>query len=420
MPSSRIPGFYKLNPEERLEKIKEFANLSGEETEFIGETGSLGIKQADKMLENSIGTLELPLSIAVNFLINGKDYLIPMAIEESSVVAAASNAAKMAREKGGFETESTPPHMIGQIQVTNVEDIEKAKESIESQKEKIIELANQQDPILIDLGGGAKDLEVREIDTQSGKMIIVHLIIDTRDAMGANVTNTMSEAVAPKIEELTGGNVILRIVSNLADRRIFRAEAVFDKEELGGEEAVDRIVRAYHFAAADPYRCATHNKGIMNGIDAIVLATGNDFRAIEAGAHTYASLDGRYKPLTEWEKNDEGDLVGRIEIPLSMGTIGGATEINPVAKTCIKILDVESSSELGEVMAAVGLAQNLAALRALASEGIQEGHMKLHARNIASLAGAEEDLVDEVAERMIEEEKISTDRAQKILEELEN
>lgn len=403
-----------------MEKIKEFANLSGEEAEFIGETGSLGIKQADKMLENSIGTLELPLSIAVNFLINGEDYLIPMAIEESSVVAAASNAAKMAREKGGFETGSTPPHMIGQIQVTNIEDIEKAKESIESQKEKIIELANQQDPILIDLGGGAKDLEVREIDTQSGKMIIVHLIIDTRDAMGANVTNTMSEAVAPKIEELTGGNVILRIVSNLAERRMFRAEAVFGREELGGEEAVDRIVQAYHFAAADPYRCATHNKGIMNGIDAIALATGNDFRAIEAGAHTYASLDGVYKPLTEWEKNDEGDLVGRIEIPLSMGTIGGATEINPVAKTCIKILDVESSSELGEVMAAVGLAQNLAALRALASEGIQEGHMKLHARNIASLAGAEEDLVDEVAERMIEEEKISTDRAQKILEELEN
>lgn len=418
MKSSRISGFYKLDPEDRLEKVKEFADLSDEDIEILGKTGSLNIRQADRMLENAIGTIELPVSIAVNFLINDDDYLIPMSIEESSVVAAASNGAKIARSKGGFKTESTPPHMIGQIQVTELENIEEARESIESNREKILELANQQDPVLVDLGGGAKDLEIREIDTKSGEMLIVHLIIDTRDAMGANVVNTMSESVAPLIEKITDGKTLLRIVSNLAEKRICRAKAVFDKDEMGGEETVDGILKAYHFADADPYRCATHNKGIMNGIQAVALATGNDTRALEAGAHAYATLDGGYNSLTKWEKNEDGDLVGEIEIPISAGIIGGATKINPVAEISLKILNVDSAKEFGEVMAAVGLAQNFAALRALASEGIQEGHMKLHARNIASLAGADEDLVDSVAERMIEEDKISTDRAEEILEEM--
>lgn len=416
--SSRISGFYKLPPEERLEKVKEFADLSEEEADTLRETGSLDIESADKMLENVAGTIELPVGIAVNFLIEGKDYLIPMTIEESSVVAAASKAAKIARVKGGFETKSTDPHMIGQIQVTDLENIEETKDKIESKKDEILKLANEQDPVLVDLGGGAKDLEVREINTDSGKMLIVHLIIDTRDAMGANAVNTMSEAVAPMIERISGGRTLLRIISNLADRRKAKARAVFDKKELGGEEVVDGILKAYHFASADPYRCATHNKGIMNGIQAVALSTGNDTRALEAGAHAFAATNGSYDSLTSWRKKDNGDLVGEIEVPIAVGTIGGATKVNPVSKTCLKILNVDSSQELAEVMAAVGLAQNLAALRALASEGIQKGHMRLHARNIAATAGAEGDLVDKVADQMIEEDNISSDRAIEILEEL--
>lgn len=417
--SSRISGFYKLSPEDRLNKVKDFANLSTEEVEILKNTGALNIETADKMLENVVGTFELPLGIAVNFSINNKDYLIPMAIEESSVVAAASNAAKIARKKGGFETESDPPQMIGQIQITDLENISEAKKEIEDSEKQILELANEQDPVLVELGGGAKGLEVRQIDTESGKMLIVHLIIDTRDAMGANAVNTMTEAVAPLIERISGGKVFLRIISNLADKRLARAEAVFGKEELGGEETVEGILKAYHFASADPYRCATHNKGIMNGIQAVALATGNDTRALEAGAHAFASMKGRYESLTSWRKNKNGDLKGEIEIPIAVGTIGGATQVNPVTKTCLKILGVESSQELAEVMAAVGLAQNLAALRALASEGIQEGHMRLHARNIAANAGAKRELIDKVAQRMIDEDKISSDRASEILNEFE-
>lgn len=419
MVSSKIAGFYKLTPEERLNKVKKFAGLSERETEILRESGSLEITQADKIIENVVGTLELPIGIATNFLINEEDYLIPMSIEESSVVAAASYAAKIARKKGGFETDSTPPLMIGQIQVTQIEDIEDTKKIVRSKKEKIIEIANEQDPTLVDLGGGAKDLETKKIETPSGDMLIVHLIVDTRDAMGANAVNTMAEAVAPLIEEITGGRVILRIISNLADKRIAKAKATFDKEELGGEKAVEGILRAYHFADGDPYRATTHNKGIMNGIDAVVLATGNDTRAIEAGAHAYASIGGSYKPLTSWRKNDEGDLVGEIEIPIAVGTIGGASQMNPISRTCLKILGAESSQELAEVIAAVGLAQNLAALRALATEGIQRGHMKLHARNIAFLAGAEGDQIDKVAELMIKEDKISVDKANEILDSLE-
>lgn len=417
--SSRISGFYKLSPEERLEIVKEFSNLTKEESDTLKKTGSLSIEKADKMLENVIGTLELPLGIAVNFLINGKDYLIPMAIEESSVIAAASNGAKIARKKGGFETESTEPVMIGQIQITNLEDIEGAKRNIKEKKEDLLKLANQQDPPLVEAGGGAKDLELRKIETKSGDMLILHLLVDTRDAMGANAVNTMAEAIAPMIEEITGGRVLLRILSNLADKRIAKAKAVYGKEELGGEEVVDDIIEAYHFAVADPYRCATHNKGVLNGMEAVALATGNDTRALESGAHAYASIRGEYKPLTKWEKTEKGDLKGEIEMPVAAGTIGGATGMNPVSQTALKILDGDTSKELSEVMVAVGLAQNLAALRALAEEGIQKGHMRLHAKNIATLVDTKDQYVDEIAEKMIEEDNINMERAEEILKEFQ-
>ncbi|MEA1904555.1 MAG: hydroxymethylglutaryl-CoA reductase, degradative [Candidatus Hadarchaeota archaeon] len=416
--SSRISGFYRLSVEGRLRLVKEFAGLTDREVEVLRRTGALEAEQADRMIENVVGTMELPLGIAVNFRINGRDYVIPMAIEEPSVVAAASNAAKMARVKGGFRASSTEPLMIGQIQLTGVQNPSKARDVILSEKEEILKMANEQDPVLVKLGGGAKDLEVRIIDSETGPMMIIHLIVDTRDAMGANVVNTMAEAVAPFIERITGGRFFLRIVSNLAARRLARAEATFTKEELGGEEVVDGIVRAYAFAAADPYRCVTHNKGIMNGIVAVALATGNDTRALESGAHSYAAFRGGYRPLTEWKKDENGDLVGRIEVPVAVGIIGGATKVNPIAKVNLKILGVKSARELGEVMAAVGLAQNLAALRALAAEGIQAGHMRLHARNIAVMAGAKGELVDKVVERLVREKKIRVDRAKELIEEL--
>jgi len=415
--TSQLEGFYKLSSEERLKIVKEFANLSDEEMKIIKSTGSLKLDQANRMIENVIGTIEIPLGIAVNFLINGRDYLIPMAIEEPSVIAAASNAARMARVKGGFRTSSTEPIMIGQIQLTGLKDTSKAKKIL-SNKEKIIDIANEQDQMLVKIGGGAKDIEVRVLETPSGQMAIVHLLVDTRDAMGANVVNTMAEAVAPFIEEVTGGKVNLRIVSNLADTRLARAEAVFDSVILGGEKVVDGIIEAYEFADSDPYRCTTHNKGIMNGIAAVTLATGNDTRAIEAGAHAFAAKKGGYKPLTTWKKTLEGDLLGRIELPMAVGTIGGATAVHPMAKICLKILGVKTARELGEVMAAVGLAQNLAALRAMVTEGIQRGHMKLHARNIAVMAGAQGEFIDKVAERLIKERKVRVDRAKEILDEL--
>ncbi len=415
---SRISGFYRLSVEERLRLVKEFAGLTDREVEVLRRTGALEAEQADRMIENVVGTMELPLGIAVNFRINGRDYLVPMAIEEPSVVAAASNAAKMARAKGGFRASSTEPLMIGQIQLTEVQNPSKARDVILSRKEEILKIANEQDPVLVKFRGGARDLEVRIIDSETGPMVVVHLIVDTRDAMGANVVNTMAEAVAPFIERITRGRFSLRIVSNLAARRLARAEATFAEEELGGEEVVDGIVRAYAFAAADPYRCATHNKGVMNGIVAVALATGNDTRALESGAHSYAAFQGGYQPLTEWKKDENGDLVGRIEVPVAVGIVGGATKVNPMAKVNLKILSVKSARELGEVMAAVGLAQNLAALRALAAEGIQAGHMRLHARNIAVMAGAKGELVDKVVERLVREKKIRIDRAEEILEEL--
>ncbi len=415
--TSELSGFYKLSPGERLKIVQEFAGLSEEEAELLRRTGALELEQANRMIENVIGTTELPLGMATNFLINGRDYLIPMAIEEPSVVAAASNSAKMARERGGFHTESTPPIMIGQIQLVDVKNPTEAREKILEAKEQILARANEQDPVLVKLGGGARDVEVRVLTTHLGPMTIIHLLVDVRDAMGANVINTMCEAVAPLIEELTGGRVFLRIVSNLATYRLARARAVFAKEALGGEEVVDGILQAYAFAAADPYRCATHNKGVMNGVIAVALATANDTRALESGAHAYAAMDGSYKPLTRWERTVDGDLLGRIELPVAVGTIGGATAVHPVAKICRKILGVQTARELGEVMAAVGLAQNLAAMRALATEGIQRGHLKLHARNVAATVGATGELIDIVAKRMIEEGKVSYDRATAVLKE---
>jgi hydroxymethylglutaryl-CoA reductase len=418
MKSSRIEGFYKLPVNDRLKKVAEFAELTDEEKSTLVKTGSLPIELADRMIENVIGTFELPIGIATNFLIDGKDYLIPMVIEEPSVVAAASNAARMARFKGGFKTSSTGPVMIGQIQVTGLSNPHAARIEVMSNKDEIIEKANEQDPLLISLGGGCRDIEARVIETIRGEMLIIHLIVDVRDAMGANAVNTMAEAVAPLIERITGGKVYLRILSNLAVYRLARAYAVFDKDAIGGEEVVDGILNAYAFALADPFRCATHNKGIMNGISAVVIATGNDFRAIEAGAHAYAAFRNSYKPLTTYEKTKNGDLVGTIEVPVAVGTVGGSTSVNPLAKINLKILGVKTADELSRVIAAVGLAQNFAALRALATEGIQRGHMSLHARNIAISAGAKGEEIDKVVEILVKEKKIRMDRAREILEEI--
>ena len=416
--TSLLPSFYKLGIEERLERVKKFAQLTDKEVEFLRSGTSLNLETANKMIENVIGIMTIPLGVATNFLINGKDYLIPMAIEEPSVVAGASNAAKMARVKGGFTTNSTDPIMIGQIQVTTVRKPLEAKKAILEAKEEIIRKANDQDRILKSLGGGAKDLDVKVLDTTAGPMVITELYVDCRDAMGANVVNTMVEATAPLIERITQGKVYLRIISNLASKRLARARAVIAKEAVGGEEAVTGVVEAYAFAAADPYRCATHNKGIMNGVTAVVLATGNDSRAVEAGAHAYAARSGRYSPLTTWEKNEEGDLAGTIELPMAVGVVGGATAVHPLAKIALKILRVKTAKELGEIIAAVGLAQNLAALRALATEGIQKGHMALHARNIAISAGATGELVDKIADLMIQEGKVRLDRAIELLEQV--
>ena len=413
---SLISGFYKLMPKKRLELVKEFADLTDEEVALLQNTGSLPLDLADRMIENVVGAIPMPLGIAVNFLINERDYLIPMAIEEPSVVAAASYAAKMARDGGGFYTSSTLPIMIGQIQMVGVKDPYAAKIRIIEAKEEILKKANDQDPVLVSAGGGARDLDAKIIHTTQGQMLIAELHVDCRDAMGANAVNTMAEAVAPIIERITGGRVCLRIISNLATKRLARAWCTVPKEAVGGEEVVDGIVNAYAFAAADPYRAATHNKGILNGIIAVIIATCNDHRAIEAGAHAYAAKDGRYTTLSTWEKNESGDLVGSIELPMAVGLIGGAVRTHPIAKIAIKILGVKTANEFAEVLAAVGLAQNLAALRALAHEGIQRGHMSLHARNIAVMAGGTGEQIDLVAEKMVQERKIRMDRAKELIE----
>jgi hydroxymethylglutaryl-CoA reductase len=383
----------------------------------LSTSGSLGLEKADGMIENVIGVMELPLGIAVNFLINDKDYIIPMALEEPSVIAAVSNMAKLSRKCGGFTTSSTDPIMIGQIQLTNVNNPEEAKNKILEVKDDLINLANDQDPMLVNFGGGARDLEVRIIESDIGPMVVTHILVDCRDAMGANAVNTMAETLAPKIEELTGGRVYLRILSNLAKYRLARAKVKVIPEAIGGEEVVNGIIEAHEFAKVDPFRCATHNKGIMNGIDAVIIATGNDFRAIEAGAHAYATLKGGYKPLTNWERDEAGNLIGSIEVPMAVGLIGGAVKVHPVARVNIKILGIKTANELAEIIAAVGLAQNMGALRALATTGIQHGHMRLHARNVAVTAGAPPELVEKVVEIMLKEKKVRLDRAEEIIKE---
>jgi hydroxymethylglutaryl-CoA reductase len=416
--SSDLQGFYKLPMEKRREVVKQFASLTDDEMMTLANSGGLPADLADHMIENVVGGYTYPLGMATNFRINGSDYLVPMALEEPSVVAAASNAAKMARVKGGFKVTNTGPVMIGQIQVVNVPRPESAKTKLLARREDLLKKANEQDPMLVSLGGGATDLNVKVLSTLKGPMVIAELIVNTGDAMGANAVNTMAEAVAPMVEEITGGRVFLRIISNLADRRLVKASAVFEKEAIGGEDVVDGIVYAYAFADADPYRCATHNKGIMNGVIAVGIACGQDTRALEAGAHSYAARSGKYKPLTTWEKNRDGDLVGTLEMPMAVGLVGGAARTHPAARANIKILGVKTAIQLAEVMGAVGLAQNFGALRALASEGIQRGHMKLHAHNVATSAGATGELAELVAKRMIEERKIRADRAAELVKEL--
>jgi hydroxymethylglutaryl-CoA reductase len=413
---SRIPGFHKLGMDERRRKVAEFSSLTDEDMKNI--MAQIPMDIADRMIENVIYLMDVPVGIATNFLINGKDYLIPMAIEEPSVVAAASNAARIAREGGGFFAYAGEPIMIGQVQVVKLKDPYASKVKLLENKNELIRIANEQDPVLVSIGGGCRDIEARVIDTSLGAMLIVHLLVDVRDAMGANAVNTMAEAVAPYIEEITGGKVYLRILSNLATYRIAYARAVFPRRIIG-DDAVEGILYAYEFAMNDPYRAATHNKGIMNGIDAVLIATANDWRAVEAGAHAYAAING-YKSLTKWEVNREGDLEGMIEIPIAVGTVGGASSTHPKAKVAKKILNVKDAREFSGVLAAVGLAQNFAAIRALAQEGIQKGHMRLHARNIAIMAGAEGDLVDRVAEEMVKEGKVRLDRAKEILKNIKN
>ncbi|MBI5000777.1 MAG: hydroxymethylglutaryl-CoA reductase, degradative [Euryarchaeota archaeon] len=416
--TSAVDGFYKKTAIERLGIIRDFAGLNDDEARLLGNYGALDPALANRMVENVVGTLPVPMGYATNFLVNGRELFVPMATEEPSVIAAASNAAKLARAGGGFRASTTQPVMIGQIQITGVRNPHAARFEVLAHKQEIIERANAMDPMLVKFGGGARDVEARILESHTGQLVVVHLLVDTRDAMGANAVNTMAEAVAPYLEELTRGKVYLRIISNLAVHRLARATAVWKKEELGGEEIVDGIIKAWAFAAADPYRCATHNKGIMNGIDAVVLATGNDYRAIEAGAHAYAAITGKYQPLTRYEKSDGGDLVGTLEMPMAVGIIGGASAVHPVAKLNIRILGITKAHELAEVIASVGLAQNFAALRALSTEGIQRGHMSLHAKNVAVMAGAMPEEVDRIVEIMVKEKKVRIDRAKELLDEM--
>jgi hydroxymethylglutaryl-CoA reductase len=373
------------------------------------------------MIENVIGTYSLPLGLAVNFQVNGRDVLVPMAIEEPSVVAGASFMAKLAREGGGFRAETTPPEMIAQIQILDVADLEAARRAVEAERESILAEADAVDPIIRKLGGGARDVQVRLLpETPAGPMLVIHLVYDTRDAMGANAANTAAERLAPRLERLTGGRVHLRILTNLADRRLARAHcripvAALAFGEFSGERVRDGIIEAWAFAAADPYRAATHNKGIMNGVDAVVIATGNDWRAVEAGAHAYAARSGRYTSLSRWSRGEEGSLEGLLEMPMAVGIVGGATRVHPGARAALQLMGVKTARELAEVIVSVGLAQNLAALRALATEGIQRGHMGLHARQVAMAAGAHGELIEDIARRMMDEGTVRLDRAEALL-----
>lgn len=421
---SRLANFRALTPAQRLAHVAQATGLTAEEARIISEPGALTVARADGMIENAIGTFELPFAVAGNFVVNGRDVLVPMAVEEPSVVAAASFMAKLARECGGFQTSSTGPIMRAQVQVLGISDPFGARQALLKQREEILGLANSRDKVLVSLGGGCRDIEVHLFaDTPRGPMIVMHLIVDVRDAMGANAVNTMAEAVSPLVEKITGGSVRLRILSNLADLRLARARVrvtpqVLATKERSGEEIIEGILDACTFATIDPYRAATHNKGIMNGIDPVIVATGNDWRAVEAGAHAYACRSGRYTSLTQWEKDNSGALVGTIEMPMPVGLVGGATKTHPLARVALKMMDVKTAQELGEIAVAVGLAQNMGALRALATEGIQRGHMALHARNIALVAGATGDEIDRIAKRMVEERDVRADRALVLLQEM--
>jgi len=419
---SRLPNFRALDPTERLEQIAEKAQLSSDERQLLAQAGGLPLEIADGMIENVVAKFELPYAIAGYFQVNGKDVLVPMAVEEPSVVAAASYMAKLVRENGGFQTSSTGPIMRAQIQLMDVSDPYGARLAILQHRQEIIDIANSRDRVLVGLGGGCRDIEVHVFpDTARGAMVITHLIVDVRDAMGANTVNTMAEAVAARIEQITGGKVRLRILSNLADLRLARARVqlsaqTLNSKDYSGQEVIDGIVDAYTFAAVDPYRAATHNKGIMNGIDPIIVATGNDWRAVEAGAHAYACRQGRYTSLSTWEIARNGDLVGTLEMPMPVGLVGGATKTHPLARLSLKIMAVTTAQELAEIAVAVGLAQNMAALRALSTEGIQRGHMALHARNIAIAAGAKGADVDWVVREMVARKDVRVDLAMQLLQ----
>lgn len=416
---SRIAGFKNATVQERRDLVADRSGLTADETAVLDPAAGLTVDSANHMIENVVGTMGVPVGIATNFTVNGVDRLIPMATEEPSVVAAASNAARMARVHGGFHTSTTDPVMQAQIQLVDVVDPEAARLRILESADEIIAAANALDPMLVEFGGGARDLTVRKLATRTGTHVIVHLGVDVRDAMGANAVNTMAEAVAPRLADIAGGRPLLRILTNKADRRIVCARAVFDRDLLGGADIVDNIVHASAFAEADPYRAATHNKGIMNGISAVVLATGNDTRAVEAGCHSHAvGADGRYTALSHFERTADGHLVGTLETPMAVGLVGGATKIHPVAKTAVRILGVRTATELAETIAAVGLAQNLGACRALAAEGIQRGHMSLHARTIAATAGADASELDLVVKRLIDDGNIRVGHAEKVLAEL--
>ena len=418
MPDSSISKFFEKNHKERIELIKNFANLSNEDIDVLENSpGGITFENADKMVENAIGTFSLPLGIATNFKINGKDYLIPMVIEEPSVIAAASKGAKIARIHGGFTAEANESFSIGQIQVLDVQASD-AIEKIKASTTEILKIANDQSNTLSKMGKGAKEVFCKELQTDIGSMLIVELLIDVSDAMGANVTNSMCEAVSPLIEKITGGKVLLRILSNYSTRRMVKASAVFDKNEIGGEEIVDKIIAAYQFADNDVYRAVTHNKGVMNGIIAVANATGQDSRAIEAAANAYAARSGHYGSLTEWSKDQDGNLIGTLEIPLSVGIVGGIINVHPLAKICTKILGVSTAQELACIIAATGLAQNFSAIRALSTEGIQKGHMKLHARNLASAAGAKPEQIDDIVKKMIEANSISLNKAKELLSQI--
>jgi hydroxymethylglutaryl-CoA reductase len=411
-PSSRIGGFHKLGVAQRIQAVAQFAGLSENDQALLADTGNLPADMADHLIENFVGTMNIPVGVATNMKIDGSDRLIPMATEESSVVAAVCNAARQSYEAGGFVTSMSGTLMIAQIQLTEVRDPQHARLCILERKADVQAICDACDPVLLKLGGGFRELEVRVLDTRGGPMVITHIVVDTRDAMGANAVNTMAEKLAPQIAAWTGGRTNLRILSNLADRRLARARCTWPLAAIGGEAVRDGMVSAYHFADADPYRAATHNKGIMNGVSAVVLATGNDTRAVEAGAHAYAARNGRYASLTTWEVTANGDLAGSIELPMAVGLVGGATKLHPMAKVALKVLGVASAEELARIIAAVGLAQNFSAMKALATTGIQKGHMALHAQNVALMAGALGDEVDLVAQALVASGTVRIDVAE--------